>query len=81
MGIVEIIPVIDEQKGTARNNQGKGNHHEIQVGIKSHPLVQETLQVFGGRIVEIRLEKPEEPAQTSASSQDYDKEGDGEGIG
>jgi DNA polymerase-3 subunit gamma/tau len=78
---VEIIPVVDEREAAGRNNQGKQNNHQLQVGVKSHPLVQETLQVFGGRIVEIRLEGPEESTRTDASTQGHEKEGDGEGTG
>jgi DNA polymerase-3 subunit gamma/tau len=59
---VRVLPVLDAQGGVCRENHARQKQHQMQVGVKSHPLVQEALQVFGGQIVEIR------PAGTDESS-------------
>jgi bifunctional DNase/RNase len=50
--------------------------------VKAHPLVREALQIFGGRITEVRI--PQDEAQTygtTVSLGDEDKEVDGERTG
>jgi DNA polymerase-3 subunit gamma/tau len=54
---VRIAPVLDENNGQDRNASAKLDNHKLQVGVRSHPLVQEALHVFGGNIVGVRLQK------------------------
>ncbi len=57
---VKLLPVLDAQSPQCRENHARHQQHQAQVSAKAHPVVQEALQLFGGRVVEIRL--PEEAA-------------------
>jgi DNA polymerase-3 subunit gamma/tau len=57
---IRVSPVLDAQGGVCRENHVRQKQHQMHVGVKSHPLVQEALQVFGGQIVEIRSPGPDE---------------------
>ncbi len=51
----KIVPVLEEQEASCRDNHVRQKQHQMQVAAKVHPLVQEALDIFDGRIVEIRI--------------------------
>jgi DNA polymerase-3 subunit gamma/tau len=62
---VRIVPVLDSQP-VNRENHVRQQQHQVQVEVKSHPLVQEALELFGGQIVEIRT--TDQPREDSGKS-------------
>lgn len=54
-GPFKVVPVLEEQGTSSRDNHVRQRQHQMQVAAKVHPLVQEALEIFDGRIVEIRL--------------------------
>jgi len=52
---VRLLPVLQEQGMSSRDNHIRQQQHQMHVAAKVHPLVQEALEIFEGRIVEIRL--------------------------
>jgi|Deesub1362B_J571_1020462.scaffolds.fasta_scaffold10397_2 DNA polymerase-3 subunit gamma/tau len=78
-----IRAVLDEQtKGKGEEGEGRlPNHHEIQAGIRGHPLVQEALRVFEGRVVEIRLNEEKSSPRPRVGGDGGTWEEGGEGTG
>jgi DNA polymerase-3 subunit gamma/tau len=62
---VKVLAVLDAQAPQCRENHARLQHHQAQVSVKAHPVVQEVLQLFGGRVVEVRL--PEETSGSDAN--------------
>ncbi len=54
-GPFKVVPVLEEQGSSSRDNHVRQRQHQMQVEAKAHPLVQEALEIFDGRIVEIRF--------------------------
>ncbi|MGQ9653585.1 MAG: hypothetical protein ACUVXD_05920, partial [Thermodesulfobacteriota bacterium] len=54
-GPFKVVPVLEEEGTSSRDNHVRQRQHQMQVAAKVHPLVQEALEIFDGRIVEIRL--------------------------
>lgn len=54
-GPFKVDPVLEEQGTSSRDNHVRQRQHQMQVAAKVHPLVQEALEIFDGRIVEIRF--------------------------
>lgn len=78
---VRIVPVLDGQGAPSREGHVRNKNHQMRAGIRAHPLVQEALEVFGGRIMEIRLPNQGTQTHLAGASQGEDKEVDGERTG
>jgi DNA polymerase-3 subunit gamma/tau len=59
-----VQPVL-EQEGARQNQESRPNRHMMRMEARSHPLVQEALELFQGRLVDIVL--PEEGGASSSS--------------
>jgi DNA polymerase-3 subunit gamma/tau len=60
---MRILAVLDAEGSNGRNNHLRVKRHRMQVGVKAHPLVQEALRVFGGRIIDVKIPEEDHSAE------------------
>jgi DNA polymerase-3 subunit gamma/tau len=77
-GSMSVSPVLDGKGINFRANNARQKKHQIQVGVKSHPVVQEALKVFGGHIESVLIPESNEAGREEAGSRIDQEEVDGE---